>query len=416
MKKLFIAVLLTLVGFAFAGPSFAIEHEFGGYWRVRMFTQKNFDGKEGSRSVAIDADDQVFTLDPDDGIVKKTTKTVGSDVSLADTRTRLYYTATINDNLKFVNKFEMDATWGTDGYGDVGSDGVSVEVKNSYADFNLGSVNLKVGTQGATIHRGFVFDDDFSGVAFSSGMLSGLYAKVEENGLNAGDDVAAYHLAAAFDLDTVKLTPAITYVDMNDGDSLYYLGLDVDASFNAASVWGSFIYNGGEAGTADVSAWLAAAGMTYKLSDTMDIHGQAFYATGDNNDADTDEEAFQSMPGQSYYWSEIMGYGIFDNQGSNNAPADAISNITAVNIGATVAPMDKLTCSLDIWYATQSEVATGDEEDLGLEVDLVATYQLVDGLSLDVVGAYLFADDGTTENAADDENPWEVGTRLSLSF
>ena len=54
----------------------------------------------------------------------------------------------------------------------------------------------------------------------------------------------------------------------------------------------------------------------------------------------------------------------------------------------------------------------GEEEDeLGTEVDLKITYELVEGLNLDVVGAYLFAGDATGE-----DDPIEVGSRLSLSF
>ncbi len=79
--------------------------------------------------------------------------------------------------------------------------------------------------------------------------------------------------------------------------------------------------------------------------------------------------------------------------------------------------MEKLTVSADLWYARLNEVAAGADEDLGIEIDLRATYELVDGLNLDVVGAYLFADDGTTGiNNPNDENPWELGTQLSLSF
>ena len=52
----------------------------------------------------------------------------------------------------------------------------------------------------------------------------------------------------------------------------------------------------------------------------------------------------------------------------------------------------------------------------------MATYELVEGLNLDVVGAYLFAGDRTTADPTtglqyeDDANPYELGARLSLSF
>lgn len=425
MKKLFIAALVTLIGLAFTAPSFAVEHEFGGYWRVRMYTQKDFTGT-------------------DTGVL---------DTAKADTRTRLFYTAVINDNLKFVNAFEMDADWGSatntvtgaPSYGDIDSDAIAVEVKRTYADFNLGALNAKIGTQGTVIQRGFILDADISGVVLASNGVTAKYIKFEEdliNGDNVSDDVAGYVLSYTADLDTVKLTPTFTYLDGTGNVAafapslvgltpeidmqVWYLGLDVDATFGNTSVWGTFIYSGGDAEAqiagatveTDLKGWLAAAGADVKLTDMFSVHGEIFYATGDD-DNDNDSEEFASIPGQSYYWSEIMGLGMFDMGAgvSNNSPGAQISNIIAANLGVSFAPMEKLNLTADLWYAALAEETTpGLDEDLGFEIDLKATYQLVDGLNLDVVGAYLFAGDSTTGNVANDENPWEVGTQLSLSF
>jgi len=59
-----------------------------------------------------------------------------------------------------------------------------------------------------------------------------------------------------------------------------------------------------------------------------------------------------------------------------------------------------------------------------LEADVKITYQLVEGLSLDIVGAYLFAGDAletargtaTFSDGKNETNPYEFGTQLSLSF
>jgi hypothetical protein len=133
-------------------------------------------------------------------------------------------------------------------------------------------------------------------------------------------------------------------------------------------------------------------------------------------------------PLSSYYWSEIMGLGIFDNRASTNAPGDAIFNLMAFNIGTTY-KFDQIPLSLsaDLWYAKRDEdvLFTPDaarpdlvvgEKDLGTELDLKATYQLVEGLNLDVVGAYLWAGDATSLDGKNKKDPYEVGARLSLSF
>ncbi len=89
----------------------------------------------------------------------------------------------------------------------------------------------------------------------------------------------------------------------------------------------------------------------------------------------------------------------------------------AFNIGADFKATDDLSFKLDVWYAELAEALDDDlDEELGTEIDLVATYKLMDGLKLDLVGAYLFAGDSTTLDSPDDENPFELGAQLSLSF
>ncbi len=397
MKKFMIAALVAIVGIAFTAPAFAVEHEFGGYWRVRAYTNGNFGGVDDS----------------------------SKDISMWDSRTRLYYTAQINDNLKFVNKFEMDTNWGDDTYGNVGADSVAVEVKNSYVDFNLGALNTKIGTQGLVLSRGFLFDDDFSGINMTFGSTTFVFAKIDENGANMGDDASLFHLLHTVATDTFTITPGVTYVDLADESYTYFLALDADVNLGAATVWTSLLYQGGDvdATDSDISAFLVALGGSFAITDAFSIHGQAFYASGDDDATDDDIEGFATIdnagsyiPGNSYYWSEIMGYGTFDEIVSANSPADNISNIMAVNLGTTFKASEKLSLSADIWYAELNEdTATARDEALGTEIDLGATYQLIDGLTLDVVAAYLFADDATYDGS-NDEDPYEIGAQLSLSF
>jgi hypothetical protein len=147
-----------------------------------------------------------------------------------------------------------------------------------------------------------------------------------------------------------------------------------------------------------------------------DLHSRAFYASGDDDPDDNDIDAFTVIEGQSYYWSEIMGYGIFDNVASAGSPADQISNVWAVNLGATFKPMDKLSITGDVWYAQLAEENVFDEDELGTEFNLKLTYKLMENLNLDVVGAYLLAGDATSQDGKNDDDPYLVGSRLSLSF
>jgi hypothetical protein len=455
MKKFAILALAAVMVIALTVPAAALENEFGGYWRTRFFTQGHFNGANN-----------------DDTNLRR-----------VDTRTRLYYTAKINDNLKFVNKFEMDTVWGDnprapeteilDGngstqtitgatpstYGDVGADGVNVEVKNSYADFNVGPVNFTVGVQPYSLFRDFHISDDASGIiarwkVLDNFVLAGSWLKAFEGGSGTGnnEDVDAYTLTGAFWFsENMSIKPSISYARSSDAANyvdfidlagsglvgneisaaaigipgvddqleLWTYGFDFDAAFDNFGLWATLY---GQTGTLDTSGgdvdfkgWLAAVGGNVALG-MFDVHGQVIYTPGDDKSDDELEQIYSPLG--SYYWSEIMGYGTFDNVVSAGSPADKIANLVAFNIGTTVKPMDKLKVAVDLWYAMleEDQFAPGQEDKLGTELDVKVSYQLVEGLNLDLIGAYLWAGDATSLNGNNQEDPYEFGAQLSLSF
>jgi hypothetical protein len=462
-----------------------LENEFGGYWRTRFYNQSNFSGSD---------------------LIKDAT-----DVAKVDTRTRLYYTAKINENLKFVNKFEYNADWGRQGgdsYGDISTDGLSVKVKHSYADFNWKAFNVKVGAQGATIGRGLIFDDDFAGLTLKlngdsfklplvdSYEIPIYWIKEKDDGIR-NEDSDIYAIVPSLNIklpissiEKLSLTPFLIYqtsdtkygIGLNDylgnitydNFDMYYVGFDFDADLKfdpmSINLWATGIY---QYGTADndhnttigdddetiyTSAGVFAAGLgaTYQK---INLHGQAFYSTGADRDnyydvnpatgkrtirnTYTNNKAYTPPPGSSFYWAEIMGYGVFDNQVVNGSPADQISNLMAVNGGFTLASMNILPMNLpfglneelekmsfdgDLWYASHVQktlanrpfgTAPADDDDmetdLGLEIDAKITYKIIEGLKMEIVGAYLIAGDAVYKGE-DDSDPFEIGTQLSLRF
>lgn len=390
MKKIIAsAVGLMLAGGIAATTASALENEFGGYWRTRLYFQDQFNQDD-------------------------------SDFYVVDNRTRLYYTAKFTDDFKFVNKFEIDSSWGDNVLGDIGADGVSFEVKNSYADFNVGTVNVKLGIQGAALARGFIFDNDFSGAmvtpTFGSVSLPMIYMQTSNEDLGAKADIAGTdeHIAAI--LAKIKVSDALTVVpyfvyhtqdsEVIDDFDNFYLGVDADMKMAAVTVWGTAIFNGGETNGADNMGFLVAGG-----ADAGMVHGQAFYSTGDDDATDGDNDAFISAPGASYYWSEIMGFGAFDNAVSAGSPGDQINNIWAANAGVTIKPMDKLRIDADVWYASLAEENAAGDDELGVEFDGKLTYSIYDNLTAEGIFAYLIAGDATG-----DEDVIETGVRVSLKF
>ena len=434
MKKFAILALAAVMVIALTVPAAALENEFGGYWRTRMSTEGHFNGENNDNT----------------------------NNRQVDTRTRLYYTAKINDNLKLVNKFEMDAQWGTGGvsYGDVGADGIAVEVKNIYADFNLGPVNLTVGAQPYNLFRGFAISDDASGLiarwkVLDNFVLAGSWLKNFEGGPGTGnnEDLDTYTLTGAFWFsENISIKPSVSYARSSEavvtpalaagrnganGASLlvppygeaevWSYGADFDASFDMFSIWLTAFGQTGSVetgiGDVDFDAWLAAIGGSVNLG-PVEVHGEFFYTPGDDNALDTDIDNIFA-PAASYYWSEIMGFGVFDNNLPNGSPGDRIFNIWAANIGVSMKPMDKLKVAVDLWYAEREEdlifinPVTGlpsGENELGTELDVRVTYELVEGLNLDLVGAYLWAGDAVSVDGNNNEDPYEFGAQLSLSF
>ncbi|WP_027358929.1 alginate export family protein [Desulforegula conservatrix] len=421
MKKFLIAASVFVAGLT-ASSAFAFENQFGGEWYSRAYVQRNFGFKD------VYAPGEKKSMED-------------RDTSVADSRTRLFYTAKFNDRFMLVNKFEMgDQIWGdnskaTSNYGKIGADGIAVEVKNTYADFTpVDNLNFKVGTQGTILSRSFLFDDDFAGAVvtydFGNTKLPFLWMKYNEGGPGKDkndEDMDAYVLNPEIAMGKITINPMVMYMTQDtdpnkvyDSRDIYYLALNADLKTDNAKAWFTGIYQGGTEEVyasntdIDVSAYLLAVGGEVSLG-KAGLHGQVFYASGDDNAADTDQEAFIAPQGRSYYWSEIMGYGIFDNQFSNNSPGDGITNITAANLGASFQAMPKLTLFADVWYAQLVEDVLAYngkmENELGLEVDLRAQYMIYENLALDVVGAYLAAGDATGE-----DDPMEIGTRLELKF
>ena len=407
MKRLLVIALSVLLVGAFTLPAMAVDHEFGGYWRTRMYNMTDFSGDDSG----------------------------ASDLQQADTRTRLYYTAILSDEVKLVNKFEMDAKFGDGERGDIGADGQNFEIKNSYADFKLGDFNVKLGTQGKTMARGFLFSDDFTGAIVrymgEDMILPFIWIKAYEGG--SGDDANDFDFDYyAFDphfiMGDIILNPFAMYMYSKDASQwastnnneevkVFFLGGSLDYSTDMFSVWLTGIYETGSADAAgagedlDVVAGLAAAGGAYNM-DSMSIHAQVFYATGDDDPDDDEANDYYVPKGRSYYWAEIMGYGTIDNEVSAGSPGDQVSNIIAFNVGVDI-PFDKLTLSIDIWNANLIEDNADGDTELGTEIDVSASYQLLDDLKLKVVAAYLSAGDAT---GGGDEDPIEVGAVMSLSF
>jgi hypothetical protein len=463
MKKLSVLLVAGLLVLALTMPAAAFENEFGGYWRTRFITDIDFAGTTGGKS-----DSQ--------------------SVNITDTRTRIYYTAKFSENLKFVNKFEVNAAWGQNGgYGQMGADNSGADtfrVKNSYVDFKLAEQRFTVGVQDFLLARGYIYNDDASGAKLifkvnDAIYIPFIYMKNYEGGYGyIQQKNGSYEQASTYDMSTWVLYPTIflnkdntlkphvaylysenaalaTAKNVNMFNSpksstflpgatkvdLWTAGLEYDGKIDIFELGATGIMQFGSIDVPQAVYGTDSLDLKGYLFDVFggvnlgpaNIHGKFIYASGnDHNDVNSSNIDAFVTPGQkdnwgaSYYWAEIMGDGVIDNQTPLGAPGDKISNVYIANLGASYKLLPQLKFAADLWWAQHAEdvpIATsyGPQQyskDLGTEIDLVATYTIVDNLKVDLVGAYLWAGDCITRavDPTGDSNPIELAAMLSLAF
>jgi hypothetical protein len=506
MKKFSILLVAAIMVLALTMPAAAFENEFGGYWRTRFFTQMNY---SGTGDAQVTGPVTTYGLSSTNGTTTTYTPTRtwaaanNRDQNTIDTRTRLFYTAKFSENLKFVNKFEMNASWGGNAsYGQVGADNFdrvknsdgsgngyspnnnSFRVKASYVDFKLAEQRFTVGVQDFVLARGYVFADDAAGIKAifkvnDAIYLPLIYMKMYEGGAgystsngfaqsNSNYDLSSYVFYPTIFLNKDNtLKPHVAYITSENGSAAlaknnpilagYSNALGTSDKLNLAvtqvDIWTAGLEYDGKIGIFDLGATgifqfgdvrlitnedAKLSGYLFDLFGGVNlgpanIHAKGIYASGKKHDDDsTDLKQFATFGpptdwGTSYYWSEIMGAGIVDNQVPAGAPGDKISNVWIANLGASYKLLQDLKFSADLWYAahvdsvaikTPALIPQQYSTDLGTELDLVATYTIVDNLKLDLIGAYLWAGDCITKSvdSKGSANPMELAAQLSLAF
>jgi hypothetical protein len=229
-----------------------------------------------------------------------------------------------------------------------------------------------------------------------------------------------------------------TTADQPESNDLFLVMGEFNMSFDMMSF---FVIAGKNFGEADGSGpdsvnnrnydgYMAHVGANFAL-DMANIRAEFIYASGDK-EGDFDDD-FQNMNGQTFSWSELMSDGYtYDRNPANNqiGGSNHPSNMWAVNVGADLKPTDTTTIKFDVYYIGMVEDRTvaGDKEDeIGIEVDASLTQKIYDNLSMTLIGAYLFAEDGygvyngdpgagAAQAAGSGDDAFQVGIGLDYKF
>uniref|UniRef100_A0A831ZZX9 Alginate export domain-containing protein n=1 Tax=Desulfacinum infernum TaxID=35837 RepID=A0A831ZZX9_9BACT len=454
MKKNWIVCVAVLAAVALAMPAFAVDFKYGGLYRLRWQSNDNVADGQDKDNGGFDDNGNWF-----------------------DQRLRMLFTFVASENLQLVTHWEADTLWGREspgagrhGGGDIGADATNLEMKNVYLEFNVPNTAMraKLGVQGASFLKGWMFADDFSGAVVSTkldpvkvtlGYVAAQNTDVTTTNENVDDFFLSLDYAnGPFTASLVGWyqyahdTNLSTYPDMSTGtivsnatavqdNNLFNLGLSLGYKTNMMVLgltgiknFGSYDLVGGD--SQDYTGWMLEGTADF-MWNAFTFHLGAFYTTGDDDnearfDNAKDYDSFAYARGASYYWSELLGLGLLDvsvsgsdhlnpaNQGAYRA-ADIPSNLWALNLGVIWQALPETKLTLNYYYVATAEdvlanATTGDTDDtVGHEINFYLSQGIVDKLNLTLVAAYLFADDAYTI-FKDDDDAYELGAVLQWKF
>jgi hypothetical protein len=429
MKRLLICLVALIAVFALVMPASAAEMKVNGIWNAKAWARDNYDGDD-------DTDDAT---------------------QYVTQRFRSYWNWIASENLKLNYKNEIDIEWGDTGPtvnrndgGGLGGDSVNLETKNIYLEFMVPDTPVKatLGLQGITLHKGWFISDDAGGARFDMNFdpvsITAYWIGVdglEANDSVSSDDVWQAAVSGAYKAENMDARLSLAYQrndndltsnDVPESDDLYLLMGEFGMSFDMVSFDIVAATNFGEvdsdgAGDRDYEGFMFAGSVDIAL-DMATITVSGAYVSGDD-EGDLDED-FQGLAGQTFSWAEIISDGYSYDRNASLAQiggANRPSNMYYVAAGVDLKPTDTTTIMFDVYYVGMVEDRTiaGEEEDeIGIEVDARLTQKIYDNLSMTIIGAYMFAEDGygvydpADPNAASNsgDDAFHVGLGLDFKF
>ncbi len=438
MKK-FAVLLGGLLAFS-AVPAMAVDFELHGDLNNRFGLYTNqaqmFSGVENVQGQPLDESD--------------------IEEFFADIKYRLEGTMAASDNVKGVFAIEIGGIqFGTSPAGDYSGDGVVVEVRKAYTEFQLPNMQDKarvsIGLQPFTVNK-FVWWEMVPAVQFKSaarnidytlGWARGLEFFNDDDGQDLFEDADA--LLARADLKPAQGTnlglfalyqhagnalagPNNGYLIKQSGFGDYdIVTLGLDGGFTTPTSYGNgfinwdLIYQTGsmdnELDDQDVSAYLLHADVGANVGKAR-ITYTFWYASGDDDDDDGDIENFMATDVDRADSIIFFEGGYTDDDYFTEAPYILNKGLIFNKLALDYKVTEKTDVGLALLYlmtAEDLEYADGNgveqsEDTLGTEVDAYVTHQLYPNLEVAMNAGYLFADDGMDffENERDGSSDTDV--------
>lgn len=442
MKKQMKWLLAALAIAALATPAFAVTADMTGTLAVRGIAVNNFDGNDDAHDYG----------------------------KWADQRLRLFTSVAANENVKAVLGIEVDNVFGrVAGAGaattytvvgqvpsttagtitipgaaagkEVGTMGTDAkgqfELKHLYLDFKIPSLgaNVKAGSQPFNFGRGLIINDDAAGVLVTlpcqvnkDNVIQLSWIKTSEGSSEVSrDDGDFYGIKYSAKVAGVGIAPyAGYYTSLNGAKSSAdieagFFGVDIDGKAAGLGYALTAIYNNWSKDStgADGSSVALYGKGTYAVGDTS-LSLEAGLMGDDENGGNAMNLQQGTATGPIQNISEILTGGMYTaNAGpdTNVGAAGGAGNLYLTNwkyikVGAVQKLSDSMKVSAYVAHIEQAEDTSTNAITYGQEVDAYFDYTIVPGLGLNVMGAYLFADNdfGAGDNA------YKLGTSLNYKF
>lgn len=446
MKKQMKWLLAALAIAALATPAFAVTADMTGTLGVRGIATNNYDGNDNAQDHTSGMD-QRFRLFTSVAANENVKAVLGLEVDNVLGRTTKADSGKAYNNL---NPLPGDTTYPKDA-GAVGADDATkLEIKHLYLDFKIPALgaNVKAGTQPFNFGRGLIINDDAAGflitmpckvnpdnkleltwIKTSEGQAGNTTdsAKTTKNELytDANNDEGDFYGAKySMKVAGIGLAPYVgiykndqkSLSDFNNGVEATFAGVDVDGKAGDLGYALTAIYNTWSNGGNDGSSVTLFGKGTYAAGDTTFSLEAASMGDKDNQGGNAMSLAQNAATGPIVNISEILTGGMYAATSKVTANVNGGDNLYLTNwLYAKVGVAQKLSPSMKVSayvaHIAQAEDTTTDAKTYGQEVDAYFDYNIVPGLDLNVMGAYLLADDDFGS-----DNAYKLGTSLNYKF
>src|SRR6056297_2201397 len=346
--------------------------------------------------------------------------TLDDQISLIDTRVKLFTTATFSENLKAVVGLEIgDFEWGND---DHNADYENVETKNAYLEFTPEMINIlkfRVGLQSyADPFGSAVFDEDAAGIMVmpeldSFNMNAGIFVLEDDDVVSQSTTFGVMDLSK--NINKLFLKGSFYYFQMRNLYSKFYTGIGADYILNDAfKLGGHFLYMGVKQDP-DKGDYTAKGYFAYLFGEYTNNKFSAKLNFGYSPaDYIADDPLYFSgiIPYPYLYGLEFFFPGdIYDDNAyqMNYGSAPTMGSLGSMVISANL--------NYDFLFANVGMVNTSNQNNfyegslMGTEIDLGIDYQLTEGLNFKAVYAIFMVGD-YFDTWGNYDNKSELSTQL----